>query len=117
GFAAVHAHNLRLSGFVVRDNNTKGFNRDWEAGGTKIVLSRGVDIAHSQFLQNRGAGIWFDIGNENCAVHNCYVANNEGAGIDSEISYGLRATDNVIIGNGLAPDSRMWGIRAGISIS
>jgi parallel beta-helix repeat protein len=117
GFSALRAHGLRVSDCLVRNNNTKGFNREWEAGGAKIVLSRDVVIERSRFVDNRGTGVWFDIGDENCTVRNCLVADNEGAGIYYEISYGLRATDNVVIGNGLAPSARAWGAQAGISIS
>ncbi|MDQ6860949.1 MAG: right-handed parallel beta-helix repeat-containing protein [Verrucomicrobiota bacterium] len=117
GIAATRAHNLLVTECVIRNNNTKGFSRDWEAGGAKIVLSRNVLVERSQFLSNRGPGVWFDIGNEACAVRNCLVAENEGAGIYCEISYGLHALDNVVIGNGLAPDPRAWGVQAGISIS
>jgi hypothetical protein len=117
GFGANHAHRLRMTGCVVRDNNIKGFNRGWEAGGNKICLTRGAVLENSTFIENRGNGIWFDIGNEDCTVHNCLIAYNEDAGIFYEISYGLHAHDNVIVGNGLADTSGAWGANAGISIS
>ena len=117
GFGAGRAHRLRMTGCTVRNNNTKGFNRGWEAGGNKICLSRGVVLENSTFVENRGDGIWFDIGNEDCTVRNCLIANNEDAGIFYEISYGLHAHDNVIIGNGLADTRSAWGANAGISIS
>jgi hypothetical protein len=117
GFSGVRAHRLRVSDSLLRNNNTKGFNRNWEAGGAKIVLSRDVLIERTRVLDNRGPGLWFDIGNENCTVRNSLLATNEGAGIYYEISYGLRASDNVIVANGLATDARMWGVQGGISIS
>jgi hypothetical protein len=102
GFGANHAHGLLMTGCTVRNNNTKGFDRGWEAGGDKICLTRGAILENSIFSDNRGNGIWFDIGNEDCQVRNCLIADNENAGIFYEISYGLHAHDNVIIGNGLA---------------
>ena len=117
GFGAGRAHRLRMSGCMVRNNNIKGFNRGWEAGGNKICLSRGVVLENSTFAENRGNGIWFDIGNEDCTVRNCLIACNEDAGIFYEISYGLHAHDNVIVGNGLAGTPDAWGASAGISIS
>lgn len=117
GFGAGHAHRLRMTGCAVRNNNTKGFNRGWEAGGNKICLSRGVVIENSTFVENRGNGLWFDIGNEDCTVRNCLIAFNEDAGIFYEISYGLHAHDNVIVGNGLAGTPGAWGASAGISLS
>ncbi|UCD49965.1 MAG: right-handed parallel beta-helix repeat-containing protein [Phycisphaerales bacterium] len=117
GFGASRCHRLHLTGCVCRNNNTKGFNRGWEAGGNKICLARGVVLEHSTFVENRGNGIWFDIGNEDCVVRNCLIANNEDAGLFYEISYGLHAHDNVIIANGLADSPGAWGAAAGISLS
>jgi len=117
GFGASRAHRLRITGCTVRNNNIKGFNRGWEAGGNKICLARGVVLENSTFVENRGNGIWFDIGNEDCTVRNCLIAFNEDAGIFYEISYGLHAHDNVIVGNGLAGTPGAWGASAGISIS
>jgi len=117
GFGASRAHRLRMTECTVRNNNIKGFNRGWEAGGNKICLSRGVVLENSTFVENRGDGIWFDIGNEDCIVRNCFIAFNEDAGIFYEISYGLHVHDNVIVGNGLADTSGAWGANAGISIS
>lgn len=117
GFSANGAHNLLFTGCVVRGNNTKGWNRGWEAGGNKLCLSRGVVLEKSQFLENRGTGVWFDIGNENCTVRNCLIADNEDAGIFYEISYGLHAHDNVILGNGFADSPGAWGAEAGICLS
>lgn len=117
GFAAYRAHDLRMSDCVVRNNNSKGFNRQWEAGGNKLVLCRGVILEKCQFLSNRGSGVWFDIGNENSTVRNCLIADNEGAGIFYEISTGLHAHDNLIVGNGLTPDPASWGAQGGIAIA
>jgi hypothetical protein len=117
GFSAGGAHNLLFTGCLVRNNNTKGWNRGWEAGGDKLCMSRGVVIEQSQFLDNRGNGIWFDIGNEDCTVRNCLIADNEDGGIFYEISYGLHAHDNVIIGNGFALTPGAWGAQAAISLS
>ncbi|HUV64283.1 MAG TPA: right-handed parallel beta-helix repeat-containing protein, partial [Sedimentisphaerales bacterium] len=88
-----------------------------EAGGNKIALTRGAIIENSLFTENRGNGIWFDIGNEKCQVRNCLIADNENAGIFYEISYGLHAHDNVIVGNGFAFTPGAWGASAGNSIS
>jgi len=117
GFGASRAHGLHLTGCTCRNNSTKGFDRGWEAGGNKICLARDVILENSTFVENRGNGIWFDIGNEDCIVRNCLIAHNENAGIFYEISYGLRAHDNVIIDNGFAFSPGAWGAAAGISLS
>lgn len=61
GFGACRAHDMLITGCLVRNNNVKDYNRGWEAGGDKLVLCRGAVIEKSQFVGNRGNGIWFDI--------------------------------------------------------
>ena len=117
GFGAGGAHTLLISHCTIRGNSTKGWDHGWEAGGDKICQSRGVVIEHSRFIENRGNGIWFDIGNENATVCNCLIADNEEAGIFYEISFGLHAHDNVIIGNGFDAGGGAWGASAGIALS
>jgi hypothetical protein len=117
GFGANGAHELLFTDCVVENNNIKGFDREWEAGGNKLVLCRDAVLEHSRFIRNRGNGIWFDIGNEHCAVRNCLIAENEDSGIFCEISFGLQAHDNVIVRNGFAPTAGAWGAQAGISLS
>ena len=117
GFGANGAHRLLFAECLVENNNVKGFDRGWEAGGDKLVLSRDAVLEQSQFVRNRGNGIWFDIGNEHCTVSQCLIAENEDAGIFYEISFGLQAHDNVIVGNGFAPTAGAWGAQAGLSLS
>jgi Right handed beta helix region/Chondroitinase B len=117
GFGANGAHDLLFTDSLVENNNTKGFERGWEAGGDKLVLCRNAVLERSQFLRNRGNGIWFDIGNERCVVRQCLIADNEDSGIFCEISIGLQAHDNVIVGNGFAATAGAWGAQAGISVS
>jgi hypothetical protein len=117
GFGAGAAHDLFIKDCTIRGNNTKGWDRGWEAGGDKICASRNVIIEHSRFIENRGNGIWFDIGNENATVRNCLIAENEEAGIFYEISFGLHAHDNLITGNGFDANGGAWGASAGIALS
>ncbi len=98
-------------------NNTKNFARGFEAGGDKIVYTRDMIIERSRFIHNRGIGLWFDIGNENNVVRNCLIADNEDAGLFYEISYGLKAHDNVVMNNGFPDSAFGWGANGGISIS
>jgi hypothetical protein len=117
GFGASGAHRLLFTECLVENNNTKGFERGWEAGGDKLVLCRDAVLERSQFVRNRGNGIWFDIGNEHCTVRQCLLMDNEDSGIFCEISFGLQAHDNVIVGNGFAATAGAWGAQAGISLS
>jgi hypothetical protein len=117
GFGGERAHRMQLSECIIRENNLKRFDRDWEAGGEKLVLSRGVVFDQCRFVENHGVGAWFDIGNEDADVHNCYFADNEDAGLFYEISYSLHAHDNVFLRNGLADTPSAWGVGAGLSLS
>jgi hypothetical protein len=117
GFGGSGAHRLLFTECTVENNNTKNYSRQWEAGGDKLTLCRGVTLEKSKFLRNRGTGIWFDIGNDSCTIRQCYIADNEASGIFYEISYRLFAYDNVIVGNGFAVDPGNWGVTAGISLS
>jgi hypothetical protein len=117
GFGANHAHRLLVTESLIENNNTKNFDRGWEAGGNKLALCRDAVLERSRFVRNRGNGIWFDIGNTNCTVRQCLIAENDDAGIFYEISFALHAHDNVITGNGFAPTAGAWGAQAGISLS
>ena len=117
GFSAVGAHGFRFEECLVAENNVKNFSRGWEAGGNKLVLCRNVVIDRCVFRDNRGDGIWFDIGNENCEIKNCLILNNEGDGLFYEIGYTMYAHDNVVVGNGARPGARYWGRSSGIRIS
>ena len=88
GFGAGRAHRLLFTGCFVENNNTKGFDRGWEAGGNKLVLCRDAVVERSRFLRNRGHGIWFDIGNTNCTVRQCLIADNEDSGIPDAAATG-----------------------------
>ncbi len=99
GFGAWSCHNSRLEECGIYRNNTKGYSTHWEAGALKITKSRGFAIERCRSIDNRGTGIWYDIGNEKSEVSHCYVADNDEAGIFYEISYGLHAHDNLIVNN------------------
>lgn len=116
GFDVGLGHDFLMTECLCENNNTKNWNRGWGAVN-KLVLCRGAVVEKSIFRDNRGNGLWFDIGNEDCVVRNCLILNNEDAGLFYEISYGLHAHDNVIIGNGLAPRFGAWGANGGIAIS
>ena len=117
GWGANRAHNLLFTGCVTRRNNAKNFDRGWEAGGDKVCLSRGVVIEHSRFEDNHGSGIWFDIGNEDCAVKNCLIAENQDAGIFYEISFGLHAPTTSSSATAWPTRRAPWGASAGICLS
>ena len=99
GFGTSRCDMTRMEQCGIYRNNTKGYSTGWEAGGLKVTMSRGFVFDRCRSVDNRGTGIWFDIGNEESEVRNCYIADNDEAGIFYEISYGLHALDNTIINN------------------
>jgi parallel beta-helix repeat protein len=118
GFGAYSCHDTRLEQCDVYRNNVKGYSTDWEAGGLKVSLSRGFALDRCRVIDNRGPGIWYDIGNEKAEVAHCRVADNDEAGIFYEISYGLRAHDNLVVNNANLTEKprRAWGF-GGITLS
>jgi parallel beta-helix repeat protein len=114
GFGASRAHRLRVEQCRLLRNNVKGFSSGWEAGGCKITMSRGAVMDRCVARDNAGPGFWYDIGNESSLVQNCFAANNE-VGLMYEISYGLTARNNLMVGNG-DPRGPAWGT-GGIMVS
>lgn len=118
GFRASRCRETRMERCGIFRNNTKGYSTGWEAGGTKVALSRHFVFDGCRVMDNRGAGIWYDIGNEQSEVKNCTIADNDEAGIFYEISYGLHAHDNLIVNNANNGESLggAWGM-GGITLS
>lgn len=99
GFGAWACHQTRMEECGIYRNNTKGYSTGWEAGGLKITMSRGFVMLRCRAVDNRGVGIWYDIGNEKAEVAHCYIADNDEAGVFYEISYSLYAHDNLVVNN------------------
>ncbi len=77
GFGAWSCHETRMELCGIFRNNTKGYSTAWEAGGLKITLSRGFAMIRCRAEDNRGPGIWYDIGNEKSEVAHCFIAGND----------------------------------------
>lgn len=118
GFGTSRCDNTRMEECNIYRNNLKGYSTGWEAGGLKITLSRGFVMDRCRSVDNRGVGIWFDIGNEQSEVANSYIADNDEAGIFYEISYSLHAHDNLLVNNANRGESPggAWG-SGGITLS
>lgn len=83
-------------------NNTRGFNKWWEAGGAKFVGDGGLrdsEVSGNVAVGNHGDGIWFDWMNDHNLVHHNLAAFNEGFGIHYEASQRGYIYDNTVAGN------------------
>lgn len=86
------------------DNNRRGFNKWWEAGGFKFIGEASAGLLDSQVMDcqainNRGDGIWLDWKNSRVEVLRNLSAYNAGFGIHYEVSSQGLIQDNVVIGN------------------
>jgi len=96
-------------------NNVKGFDQDWEAGGTKIALSRDGIVRRCRAIANTGVGIWFDIDVRDVLVEECFAQDNAGHGIFVEISGGFTVRNNLCVRNGTEDRWGSGGIALGES--
>ena len=98
----VRGKNARLIDNETSYNNTRGFNKWWEAGGAKFVGSGGLqdsEIFRHRAFFNRGDGIWFDWKNNNNRIHDSVSAYNFGMGLHYEASTGAKLYDNYLFAN------------------
>lgn len=104
GFLGIKARGQRvlIENNEVSHNNTRGFNKWWEAGGMKFVGSGGLKnsrVVGNRVHHNYGDGIWFDWGNPGNAVERNLVAYNQGFGIHYEAGSDALIVDNQVFGN------------------
>ncbi|MFE6995689.1 right-handed parallel beta-helix repeat-containing protein [Microbacterium sp. NPDC057659] len=99
GVSANYADNLRVSGLLVVQNNTEGFNNAPVSGGLKITKSRVFSVTDSAFLRNNGPGIWVDESVYDIDILRNDVVANTGTGVFLELSQRADVIDNVVLNN------------------
>jgi len=86
-----------------------------ESGGVKIAGGqRSVTVDHNKIYDNRGQGLWFDVGTYDITASNNRIHHNARRGLFFEISDGATIFGNVIWENGWATPGHVDG--AGIQI-
>jgi hypothetical protein len=93
---------------LVHDNNTRGYDYGWEAGGVKIALGDRVVFRRNRVDANSGPGLWCDGDCRDVVYDGNSVNRNQGAGIYHEISFDAVIRDNVVAHNGAA-GGWFWG--------
>ena len=107
-------------GMLVADNqisynNTMHYYRGWEAGGGKIVQSRGLLFRHNYCHHNESYGFWLDGDNIDALIEQNRFEDNGSAGFVYEISYDAVIRNNTVLRNGLLNPGD-WLASAGIEI-
>lgn len=98
-----------VEGNEIAYNHTGLFLHDWEAGGTKFVLTNRLVFRDNWVHNNDGRGFWADIENVNMLVEDNLVEYNFKGGIVHEVGYSALIRNNVsrYNGHGFAP--WVWG--------
>ena len=98
----VRGRGNRIADSTTSYNNTRGFNKWWEAGGAKFVGEGGLrdsEVVNHRAIGNNGDGLWFDWMNDNNKVLRSVIAYNAGFGIQYEASSRARIEDNIVFAN------------------
>jgi parallel beta-helix repeat protein len=82
-----------------------------EAGGSKFSRTMGLTLRNNYVHDNRGPGLWLDIDNDGFLIEGNRIEDN-GTGIEIEISYGGIIRNNIIKRSGRAS----WGFGSAIGI-
>jgi hypothetical protein len=80
--------NSLLENNVYTGNTRRGHSHGWEAGGIKLLQSNKVTVRGCRFIENDGAGLWFDWDNSEVIAERNFCCGNRGCGIMMEASPG-----------------------------
>ena len=108
----VEANEIHANGFWA------GIDPTWEGGGSKFAETNNLVVRDNYSHDNHGIGLWTDIDNVDTLYEGNWLINNDGGGINHEISYDAIIRDNVAIGNGEAREGNwLWGAQIQIQNS
>ncbi len=106
--------NILVEGNTLSYTGFAGFNPSWEVGGSKISSSHNLVFRSNTAHDNVGAGLWTDVDNFNSLYEYNVVYNNQGAGIQNEISWSATIRYNVAYNNGIGQSVWLWGSQIAI---
>ncbi len=94
-------------------NNYAGFDCGWECGGGKAAFTNNLTFRNNYSHDNFGPGFWTDTDNVNTTYSGNVIANNQLEGIEYEISFSGKITNNTFLNNG---SGRSYGVPWGTQI-
>jgi parallel beta-helix repeat protein len=89
-----------IEGCQIIYNNIDRYYFDWHAGGAKLIPGFNHSrIIHNEFAYNIGDGLWLDDGSNDNLLEANVCHDNEGPGIQVEVSARNRVYNNICYGN------------------
>ena len=103
GVTSSNVKGVGLDHSQVLDNNYRGFNADWAAGGVKLTTHTSGAVGDNEVARNKGPAIWFDTCQNGgpIAVTSNYVHDN-GPG---ESAIFIEASNAALVANNLLVDN------------
>lgn len=99
GLGANFADRLLVDGLLAVENNSEHFNQAPVSGGLKIAKSRGFIVKSSAFLRNDGPGLWTDQSVYDMDISGSDFVENKGTGVFLEISQKVDFVNNLVLNN------------------
>ncbi|RZI59983.1 MAG: right-handed parallel beta-helix repeat-containing protein, partial [Zymomonas sp.] len=103
--------NILVEGNDIGANGSwSGIDPFWEGGGSKFAQTTNLVVRDNYSHDNHGFGLWTDVDNIDTLYEGNLVVNNDGGGINHEISYDAVIRNNTFAGNGEAAQGDwLWG--------
>lgn len=106
-----------LNRVEIDNNDPTNADTGFESGGTKFVLTNGLQVRNVWTHHNQGNGLWMDICNNNWLVEHVVSEDNLENGLSVEISYAGTFRYNICRRNGFkTPPVTTWPAVAGIGV-